>query len=70
MTKQLVSATLVAIPLAVGGFVLAGSQAQPAAEPTQKATPVVQVQAEEQGYVCPVTGDELPCPKCCPLNQE
>lgn len=20
------------------------------------------------GYVCPVTGDELPCPMCCPVN--
>jgi hypothetical protein len=21
------------------------------------------------GYVCPITGEELPCPNCCPLNQ-
>jgi hypothetical protein len=21
------------------------------------------------GYVCPLTGEVLPCPKCCPLNQ-
>ena len=70
MPRRLVSATLVAVPLAIGGFVLAGSRAEPAAEPAQKASPVVQVQAEERGYVCPVTGDELPCPKCCPLNQE
>ncbi len=20
------------------------------------------------GYVCPITGEELPCPLCCPLN--
>jgi hypothetical protein len=20
-------------------------------------------------YTCPVTGEELPCPACCPLNQ-
>ncbi len=20
------------------------------------------------GYVCPITGEELPCPNCCPLN--
>src|SRR5262249_51833920 len=25
---------------------------------------------ERQGYTCPVTGEELPCPKCCPLNQQ
>ncbi len=27
---------------------------------TQKAKP----------YTCPITGEELPCPKCCPLNGE
>lgn len=21
-----------------------------------------------QAYTCPITGEELPCPKCCPLN--
>lgn len=21
------------------------------------------------GYTCPLTGEQLPCPKCCPLNQ-
>jgi hypothetical protein len=21
-------------------------------------------------YTCPITGEELPCPKCCPLNNE
>jgi hypothetical protein len=20
-------------------------------------------------FICPLTGEELPCPKCCPLNQ-
>ncbi len=19
-------------------------------------------------YICPLTGEELPCPRCCPLN--
>jgi hypothetical protein len=22
-----------------------------------------------QTYMCPLTGEELPCPACCPLNQ-
>ena len=22
----------------------------------------------EEGYVCPATGETLPCPDCCPLN--
>ncbi len=21
-------------------------------------------------YTCPLTGEELPCPKCCPLNKQ
>ena len=21
------------------------------------------------GYTCPLTGEELPCPNCCPLNK-
>ncbi|MCR4315201.1 MAG: hypothetical protein NUW37_02505 [Planctomycetes bacterium] len=24
----------------------------------------------ESGYICPLTGEELPCPKCCPSNGE
>ena len=23
---------------------------------------------EKPGYVCPITGETLPCPNCCPLN--
>ena len=22
------------------------------------------------GYTCPMTGEQLPCEKCCPLNQQ
>lgn len=52
----------VAVPLLVaGGLALAASQGQtekPQAGATS-ATPVV----------CPLTGEELPCPNCCPLNK-
>ena len=24
---------------------------------------------EGDGFVCPLTGEELPCPRCCPLAQ-
>lgn len=24
---------------------------------------------EAGGFICPLTGHELPCPKCCPMNQ-
>ncbi len=23
-----------------------------------------------RGYICPITGESLPCEKCCPLNSE
>jgi len=23
----------------------------------------------ESGFICPVTGEELPCSNCCPLNK-
>lgn len=25
--------------------------------------------ASSATYTCPLTGEELPCPKCCPLNK-
>ncbi len=59
MSKLLWTA-LAALPLAVaGGLVYANVKDQPA-KPQQ-------VSAEH--YVCPLTGEELPCPNCCPLNQ-
>lgn len=30
---------------------------------------VVFAAAHADSYVCPITGEELPCPACCPLNQ-
>jgi hypothetical protein len=50
-------AALLALPLGVGGLVYAGTQFQAAKAPQAAA-----------GYVCPITGEELPCPNCCPLN--
>jgi hypothetical protein len=26
--------------------------------------------SQEVGYICPATGEELPCQNCCPLNSE
>jgi len=52
-------AALVALPLVVGGVVYAGTQVK-AAKAAQAA----------EGYVCPITGEELPCEKCCPLNEQ
>ena len=51
---------LAAVPLAVfGGLVYANVQA--------KTEQPQQVKAES--FTCPLTGEELPCPNCCPLNQ-
>jgi hypothetical protein len=30
---------------------------------------VVFAASQASTYVCPLTGEELPCEKCCPLNQ-
>ncbi len=44
---------LVALPLAVAGGLVFAKSQQTSAE----------------GYVCPLTGEELPCPLCCPLTE-
>jgi hypothetical protein len=52
-------AALLPVPLVVAGLVYASSQAK-----SEKPEP-----ANAGGYVCPITGEDLPCPNCCPLNQ-
>ncbi len=27
-------------------------------------------QASQGGFICPLTGEQLPCPRCCPLNKD
>lgn len=49
-------AALLALPLAASGVVY--GVAAKTKEPPKSA-----------GYVCPLTGEELPCPNCCPLNK-
>lgn len=29
---------------------------------------LVAAQPKASGYICPLTGELLPCPRCCPLN--
>ena len=56
------AATLVAIPvLAAGGLFYGQSSADAKASEGQ--------QVAEAGYVCPMTGETLPCEKCCELNK-
>jgi hypothetical protein len=53
---------LLTLPLAAVGVVYGKSLTQRQAEQPQT--------GEAQGYTCPITGEELPCPNCCPLNQK
>lgn len=54
--KKWLWAALLSLPLAIGGLVYAGVQAN------------ADTQSSDRCFVCPITGEELPCPKCCPLN--
>lgn len=50
---------LLALPLvAAGGALVAHAAGRPTATP------------KAGGYTCPLTGEQLPCPNCCPLNQK
>jgi hypothetical protein len=56
MRKWMMRALFV-LPLVAGGVVFATSRSEVA-----KPVPA------PSGYICPITGEELPCPNCCPLN--
>jgi hypothetical protein len=60
MDKKWLAVAAVTLPLAVGGLVLARSPTK-SGEKTQ--------QVEDDSYICPLTGEELPCSCCCPLNK-
>lgn len=51
-------AALLAVPLVVSGLAYGGTLVK--AEAAQPSA----------GYVCPLTGETLPCPDCCPMEQE
>ncbi len=58
MQKKWLWAMLLLLPLGIGGLVYANVHTN------------TDTQSNEAGYVCPLTGEELPCPKCCPLKSE
>jgi len=60
MNRRNLLGALLALPLVAGGVVVAT---------TQVTGEERQVQQTNDGYVCPATGETLPCPKCCPLNK-
>lgn len=59
MKGKLIGSALLSLPFLAAGFVYANAQ-KPAQENVQ--TPQV------AGYVCPLTGEQLPCQECCPVN--
>lgn len=59
MRRKVLLTALAALPLVVGGLVF-GQMAQRQTEKPQ--------QNKAEAFICPVTGEELPCPKCCPFK--
>lgn len=55
LRKKGLWAALLALPLAIGGVVYGVSTR---GSQSKKA----------DAYFCPLTGEELPCPNCCPLK--
>jgi hypothetical protein len=53
---------LLALPLTVAGVVYGKALAERRSEQPPP--------GQEQSFTCPLTGEQLPCPLCCPLNQE
>ncbi len=51
---------LLALPLVVASVVYGQTLAQRQIEQP----------AQASGYACPLSGEQLPCPKCCPLDQQ
>jgi hypothetical protein len=60
--RKLTLAALAFVPVVIGGLVYAASSS-PELDKAERSI-------GGSGYVCPVTGEELPCPNCCPLNQK
>lgn len=60
MSRKVFLAALLALPLAVAGLVYGQTL-------KQRQTDEQQVKAD--AFTCPLTGEELPCPRCCPLNK-
>lgn len=59
MKKSLLVAALLSLPILAGGVGLVSAKA------LRKSSEQVE---NAKGYICPVTGEELACECCCPLN--
>lgn len=61
MHKKWIMTALLALPLAAAGLVY-GQNLTP--RQIDKAKPV-----KVASYTCPLTGQQLPCPNCCPIKK-
>jgi hypothetical protein len=60
MKRKLFRSALAALPLLAAAVTFGLAYANPS---------VAQAPAITGGFTCPLTGEELPCPTCCPLNR-
>jgi hypothetical protein len=60
MSKKGFLAALLALPLAVAGLVYGQTHKQRQSEGDAQ---------KSDSYCCPLTGEELSCPGCCPLSK-
>jgi hypothetical protein len=58
--RKIIWAGLAIVPLLATGLVYASSLVATSKPQIEKA----------DGYTCPITGEELPYPNCCPLNEK
>jgi hypothetical protein len=61
MNRKTFLTVLLAVPLAVAGLVYGKTLTQRQSDK--------QPQEQAGSFTCPLTGEELPCPNCCPLNK-
>ncbi|QDT16589.1 hypothetical protein [Alienimonas californiensis] len=61
MLKTIIAAAAVGLPASLAGMTYADGGTAADASPAADAS-------SAPAFVCPLTGDELPCPKCCPLD--
>jgi hypothetical protein len=62
MSRKLFLTAFLGLPVLVASLVYGQTLVRHAAGKSQA--------AQAEGYVCPLTGEELPCPNCCPLNRQ
>jgi hypothetical protein len=60
MSRKGFLSALLALPLAIAGFVYGQTHKQDKSD---------EQPMKDSSYCCPLTGEDLCCPGCCPLNK-